>query len=853
MKKGIKRSFALLLTLVMLISTVPVFGEEVSVGEKIFNTLNGKLQLLKPDENQAAVNLVKLLGVALILNDSTDLHNAIDTVLDSNTTLANSLQDYGINKAKMKEIMSNIYAIVPTSSEQMNDKLLGKIYNADGYTVDIRENIKSYVNTSLWNVFPSELKIEIGKFNKSGGTLDTLEEIINVLVSGNVGAKSYDITTSRYSGNKLAISSEVKGNLITALDAINSGSGNSTKLAETFINMGNVILEASENVLISGNKQNDAYKLMDLTGYLTVTNFSSGSDDDDDDDRPSSGGSSGGSSTPSTGTDTDTSTDTGDLDGETKEAADDANDVIDSVEGEASESDQENIQDAVNDVVEKAAENIKTAENAQAVTKALNETTAKAITKLSAPKAVEVAVKQASLVKDALKNKTVTAAQAKEMAQDFVKTVVKSTTDVANVSADQVKQVKAQAATIVKQAVKKAATVKVETKTETSADGKKIATVAVKSDDVKNIITEAKKAVTEMKQTLTENNMSDVAREIKPQITLTVEEEADDVSLDIDSESISQIADAEVDLSVEAKGVTFAVPSGLVKAASRLMSVANKEVTSEDNAKLNNKTGNGIARPLKTFDLSVSVDSSTDGTKNAVKIEIPIESLNLGENPDLDNIMIGVFEDEAWDKITYKVEDGNIVFTAPHFSIYSVMAYVPSFTDVRDHWANKYIASLSAKDIVSGRDEETFDPQGVITRAEFTKILVNMLGLEKEVKTNFYDVEKDKWYYDAVGIAASYGLSAGSKAGNFYPEEAITREDMATMIARAYEIENGFKLEGDVITFADNNDIADYAVEAVKSMKKAEIINGYEDNTFKPKATATRAEAATMIYKLLQK
>ena len=215
--------------------------------------------------------------------------------------------------------------------------------------------------------------------------------------------------------------------------------------------------------------------------------------------------------------------------------------------------------------------------------------------------------------------------------------------------------------------------------------------------------------------------------------------------------------------------------------------------------------------------------------------------------------MIGVFENEAWDKVSYKVENGKIVFTAPHFSIYSVMSYVPSFTDIRDHWANNYIASLSSKDIVSGRDEETFDPQGLITRAEFAKILVNMLGLEKEVKTNFYDVEKDKWYYNAIGVAASYGLSAGSKAGNFYPDDAITREDMASMIARAYEIENGFKLEGDVITFADNNEISDYAVEAVRSMKQAEIINGYEDDTFRPKATATRAEAATMIYKLLQK
>ena len=853
MKKGIKRSFALLLTLVMIVGMIPTFAG----GQNIFNTLNSKVLRIQGDGDK-----VKLLSIAYALKDNSKLHSAISTAIDNDATMKSHLDGYGLDSTTMADIMDTIYYEIPTIDGELSTTLIGKIYNGESYA-DVKGEIEHFVEGELWQfAFPAKLKTEIGKFDKANkGTLNTLEEIINTIVDSKIAQETYDRGTKLYTNRKMTLQSGFVSTLTAKLETMKEDgvtTADSEKLATTFYGMANIILAASEDLLKNNDTENDeyafAFDLMEKTGSVAIT-YTGTTDTGDDDDKPSSGGSSGGGSGGSSGgTSTPPAdTDTSDLDGDTKEAADDANDVIDSVEGVASEEQQENIQEAVNDVVEKAAENIKTAENAQAVTKALNETTAKAISKLSAPKAVEMAVKQASLVKDALNNKAVTATQAKEMAQDFVKTVVKSTTDVKNVSADQVKQVKAQATAVVKQAVKKASTFNVETKTETNAAGKKTATVAVKSADIKNIITEAQKSVTEMKQMLNENNMSDVAREIKAAITLTVEEEADDVSLDIDADSISQIADAEVDLSVQAKGITFAVPSGLVKAASKLMSVANKEVTSDDNAKLNNKTGNGIARPLKTFDLSVSVDSSTDGTKNAVKIEIPIESLNLGENPNLDNIMIGVFENEAWDKITYKVEDGNIVFTAPHFSIYSVMAYVPSFTDVRDHWANKYIASLSAKDIVSGRDEETFDPQGVITRAEFTKILVNMLGLEKEVKTNFYDVEEGKWYYDAVGIAASYGLSAGAKAGNFNPEEAITREDMATMIARAYEIENGFKLEGDVITFADNNDIADYAVEAVKSMKKAEIISGYEDNTFKPKATATRAEAATMIYKLLQK
>ena len=48
---------------------------------------------------------------------------------------------------------------------------------------------------------------------------------------------------------------------------------------------------------------------------------------------------------------------------------------------------------------------------------------------------------------------------------------------------------------------------------------------------------------------------------------------------------------------------------------------------------------------------------------------------------------------------------------------------------------------------------------------------------------------------------------------------------------------------------SDKADISDYAVEAIRAMTKAGIVNGYEDNTFQPHHTATRAEAAVMIAK----
>ena len=71
------------------------------------------------------------------------------------------------------------------------------------------------------------------------------------------------------------------------------------------------------------------------------------------------------------------------------------------------------------------------------------------------------------------------------------------------------------------------------------------------------------------------------------------------------------------------------------------------------------------------------------------------------------------------------------------------------------------------------------------SRQEFATRLVNMLRLEGDVNSNFYDVQEKEWYYQLVGLGRINGLSVGTIKGNFRPTENITREDMAlTVIQR---------------------------------------------------------------------
>lgn len=285
--------------------------------------------------------------------------------------------------------------------------------------------------------------------------------------------------------------------------------------------------------------------------------------------------------------------------------------------------------------------------------------------------------------------------------------------------------------------------------------------------------------------------------------------------------------------------ITLQVPSTIIEAVTDKIEI-DHAMAGETYTKT---TFGGTANGDKLFDINVSMDGTQ--IKDLVRIKLPLGNMNT------DQLMIGVYENDQWTKIPYTVEGKNVCFTAPHFSVYGMLTFDPSFTDI-DHWAKQYIVSLAAKGIVSGKSEVSFDPDGTITRAEFATIIVNYLALEDEATSNFKDIDSDAWYAKYVGIAGKHLISAGTVDGMFRPEEAITREEMATMLHRAYEVKYGYSMTGVAKVFSDQSTITEYAKVPVNMMRANGIISGYSDNTFKPQNTATRAEASTMMYMFLQ-
>lgn len=174
----------------------------------------------------------------------------------------------------------------------------------------------------------------------------------------------------------------------------------------------------------------------------------------------------------------------------------------------------------------------------------------------------------------------------------------------------------------------------------------------------------------------------------------------------------------------------------------------------------------------------------------------------------------------------------------------------PIFTDLNGYdWAKEAIEGLYFAGIINGMDEKTFNPSGNVTREQFCKMVVQLFGvLEYDTDTSFKDVDKNAWYAPYIVSAIKAGYVQGQSNEYFGVGESIMRQDMATILYRAIGPQNSSA----ILDFTDKDSIASYAYDAISELVGLGIMNGYEDNTFKPRGTATRAEAAKTIWGIYQ-
>ena len=176
------------------------------------------------------------------------------------------------------------------------------------------------------------------------------------------------------------------------------------------------------------------------------------------------------------------------------------------------------------------------------------------------------------------------------------------------------------------------------------------------------------------------------------------------------------------------------------------------------------------------------------------------------------------------------------------------MAFTPYFQDTDEHWAEHYTEILRKTDILKG-DNLKSEPQNFITREEFCALIVRSFYEVDTYKAenHFIDVDKDNIFAQYISIAYENGIITGTSHNTFSPRKNITREEIAIIVSRLNLLENTISK----IKFNDVNKNYQYYDE-ISICVSNNIINGYTDNTFKPKHNATRAEAAAMIVRVME-
>ncbi len=212
-------------------------------------------------------------------------------------------------------------------------------------------------------------------------------------------------------------------------------------------------------------------------------------------------------------------------------------------------------------------------------------------------------------------------------------------------------------------------------------------------------------------------------------------------------------------------------------------------------------------------------------------------------------------------KLPHSTNDNNqigLVVKHEDIKVMPIIDHEKTFIDIQNHKNQPAIEALAKRKIINGKNENTFEPDGSMTRAEFATIIVKGLGLNIKDNNVFNDVSKGDWFYKYVNTAYSYGIINGTSDTTFNPKGKITREEAAVMVARAAKL-CGMNTDMDIVAvrdslagFTDYTKSSDWARNALAFCYTENILPN-EDIEIMPKTEITRAEIAQMLFNMMTK
>ena len=234
-------------------------------------------------------------------------------------------------------------------------------------------------------------------------------------------------------------------------------------------------------------------------------------------------------------------------------------------------------------------------------------------------------------------------------------------------------------------------------------------------------------------------------------------------------------------------------------------------------------------------------------SSNNQKIKFKVDGENLiVEDLTYDKLVsLGFKLTFIYDKRVYPLDMGGVTYSNIEIPIKNTFI---KFTDVEGHWAKDDIYEFVENTYIDGYEDGTFRPNNPISRAEFIKLVNKVFKLTKTDLVNFTDVDSRDWYFYDLCVANKAGYIDGYEDGTFRPNNPISREEAAKIIATYKNIKDS--THDKVGNFTDRQDISDWAIDSIEGVVENGYMNGYLEGNISPKNNITRAESVTMLNRI---
>nr|WP_305121062.1 cadherin-like beta sandwich domain-containing protein [Saccharibacillus sp. JS10] len=359
-----------------------------------------------------------------------------------------------------------------------------------------------------------------------------------------------------------------------------------------------------------------------------------------------------------------------------------------------------------------------------------------------------------------------------------------------------------------------------------------------------------------------------------PTVTIPVRVESDRILANMTAEAAALLISRNATLRVESPLGNYTLPSSQIRlgtvantlgvapgsASLNLNVVIEKSNTQVQNA-LNQAVANGgftIASQPIDFMITASVGDRTvevNSFTQYVEREIPLPT---GTNSNQVTTAVVIEQNGTLRHVPTEVtRSGDNDYARVNSltnSSYALIWNPKQFSDVAGKWSQASVNDMASRLIVNGVGGDRYNPEGAVTRAEFSAILVRALGLPTSTQSNtFSDVSSSDWYAGAASTANAYGLITGYPDGTFRPNATITRQEAFAILDRATQIvplqssDNATELS----SYRDQANVASWARTSTQAILAAGLAEG-NSGWLRPEATLSRAESAAVAQRLLQ-